>query len=277
MSKNPTAESDESLTLTNERGKGRPKVKNMCTTTLLVMALCTAVTSAEEPFKSRHLHKAEDPDTFIIGERVYSGPQAGETLTGFTVIPPRRNHLEEEFDPVTEALGKPHFLIFIDDSDVAEGTGAFQNAAKLIDEHSQTGLAATVVILAHDRKREETYTNMADHYWKIVNSAYRIGYAPEGRDGPGAYGLNRNFPLTILIADAEGNVLHNFPFREVPPDFPSPHVLGGLAAAVGEDRETVASWLNNNPGVYHEFFMNKQDVRNEDMKKKDMKNKEMKK
>ena len=248
MSKNPTAESDESLTLTNERGKGRPKVKNMCTTTLLVMALCTAVTSAEEPYKSKHLHKAEDPDTFIIGERVYSGPQAGETLTGFTVIPPRRNHLEEEFDPVAAGLGKPHFMIFIDDSDIEEGIGAFINAAWMVDKKSKTGLAASVVVLEHEGSGATgaiQFATMGEPFWNAYNAVCRIGYAPDGRDGPGAYGLNRNFPLTILIADAEGKVLYNFPFLEIPPDVPDPHVLGALAAAVGEDRETVAAWLNN--------------------------------
>ena len=251
-------------------------MNNICTTTLLVIALCTAVVSAEEPYKSPLVHKAEDPTKFQIGDPIYSGPQPGEKLRGFTVLPLKRNHPEEEFDPVALALaaGKPQFLIFIDDSDVAEGTGSFQNAAKLIDEHSQTGLAATVVILAHDRKREETYTNMAEYAWKIVNSAYRIGYAPEGRDGPGAYGLNRNLPMTIILADAEGNVLHNFPFREIPPDAPNPYVLGGLADAVGEDRETVDSWLNKK--VPEASNMQKRDMKKKDMENKDMKNKDMK-
>jgi hypothetical protein len=244
----------------------------MCTTTLLVMALCTAVTSAEEPFKSKHLHKAEDPAKFQVGDPVYSGPQPGEKLRGFTVIPPRRNHLEEEFDPVAAGLGKPHFMIFIDDSDIEEGIGAFINAAWMVDKKSKTGLAASVVILAHERTTEIGFNTKDDNFWNVLNAVYRIGYAPDGRDGPGAYGLNRDFLMTILIADAEGKVLYNFPHRQRPSDYPSPHVLGGMAAAVGEDRETVASWLNNNPGVYHEFFMNKQDVRNEDMKKKDMKN-----
>jgi len=34
--------------------------------------------------------------------------------------------------------------------------------------------------------------------------------------------------------------------------------------------------VEQHPGVYHEFSMNKQDVRNEDMKKKGMKKKDMK-
>ncbi len=252
-------------------------MNNIRTTTLLVMALCTAVASAEEPFKSRHLHKAEDPAKFQVGDPVYSGPQPGEKLRGFTVIPPKRNHLEEEFDPVAAGLGKPHFMIFIDDSDIEEGIGAFINAAWMVDKKSKTGLAASVVILAHERTTGIRFNSMNDGFWNGLNSVYRIGYAPDGRDGPGAYGLNRDFPMTIILADAEGKVIYNFPYRDIPPDFPSPHVLGGMAGAVGEDRETVAGWLNNIPGVWHEWYNEEKDMKNEDMKKKGMKNKEMKK
>jgi hypothetical protein len=213
------------------------------------MALCTAVVSAEESRKYWHHHKAEDPNTFVVGERFYSGPQPGETLTGFTVLHLKRNHLQGEFDPVALAAGKPHFIIFIDDSD----------------------------ILSHNRKTEIGFTNMRERIWGFFNSAYQIGYAPDGRDGPGAYGLNRDFPMTIILADAEGKVIYNFPYRDIPPDFPSPHVLGGMAGAVGEDRETVAGWLNNIPGVWHEWYNEEKDMKNEDMKKKGMKNKAMKK
>jgi len=226
--------------------KGRAKVNTIRTTTSLVIAIFTAVLSADaQEFRSRHVHKAEDPAKFRVGEVAeYSGPQPGEKLRGFTVIPPRRNHLEE-FDPVALGLGKPHLLIFIDDSDIGEGIGPFINAAWMVDKQSQTGLAASVVLLAHERTTKPEFNTMEDGSWNLFNSVYRIGYSPDGRDGPGAYGLNRDILMTILIADAEGKVLYNFPYRQRLSDYPSTHVLGGLAAAVGEDRETVASWLNN--------------------------------
>jgi hypothetical protein len=227
--------------------KGRSKVNNISTTTLLVIAILTAVLSAGAEAASAFVHKVEDPADFLVGDPVYSGPQPGEKLRGFPVTPQRRNHLEEEFDPVALALGKPHIIIFIDDSDIGEGIAAYVTSVVTIRKHSRSGLAASVVILAHERPTQPPFAKYgADDPGRIyLDTVYRLGYAPDGRDGPGAYGLNRNFPMTILIADAEGNVLHNFPFREVPPDFPSPHVLGGLADAVGEDRETVAAWLNN--------------------------------
>jgi hypothetical protein len=122
---------------------------------------------------------------------------------------------------------------------------------------------------------------MRERIWGFFNSAYQIGYAPEGRDGPGAYGLNRNVPMTIIIADAEGKVLYNFPFLGIPPDVPDPHVLGALAAAVGEDRETIDSWLNNNPSGHKDYLestkvMKNKGMQNEDMKNKGMKNEDMK-
>jgi hypothetical protein len=252
-------------------------MNNIRTTTLLVIALCTAVLSADaQEFKSRHVHKVEDPADFLVGDPVYSGPQPGEKLRGFSVIPPRRNRQDDQFDPVALALGKPHILIFLDDSDIGEGIGAYAPSVLTIRKHSRSGLAASVVILAHERATEVPFAKYGeDDPGRIyLDTVYRIGYSPEGRDGPGAYGLNRNLPLTILIADAEENVLHTFPFREIPPDFSNPNVLGGLADALGEDRETVASWLNKK--VPEASNMQKREMKKKDMKNKDMKNKDMK-
>jgi hypothetical protein len=249
--------------------KGRSKVNNICTTTMLVIALCTAVLSTDAEAASPYVYKVEDPADFLVGDMVYSGPQPGEKLSSFSVIPPRRDRQNDQFDPVALGLGKPHIIIFIDDSDIGEGIRAYVSSVVTVRKHSRSGLAASVVILAHERATGVPFAKYGAEEPGVIymNTVYRIGYAPDGRDGPGAYGLNRNFPLTILIADAEGNVLHNFPFREVPPDFPNPNVLGGLADAVGEDRETVASWLNKKAPEAS-------NMQKREMKKKDMENKD---
>ena len=69
-----------------------------------------------------------------------------------------------------------------------------------------------------------------------------LGVSREGREGPGSYGLNRNVSMTVLVA-REGKVLHNFAFQQ-PLLTVDPHVLGGIAEAIGEKRETVQGWLN---------------------------------
>jgi hypothetical protein len=64
----------ELLTLRDERRKGRSKVNNIRTTTLLVIAICTAVLSADAEAATAYVHKVEDPADFLVGGPVYSGP-----------------------------------------------------------------------------------------------------------------------------------------------------------------------------------------------------------
>ena len=86
-------------------------MNNIRTTTLLVIAIWTAVLSADAEAAPSYVHKVEDPADFLVGDPVYSGAQPGEKLRGFSVIPPRKSSVDDPFDPVALALGKPHILI----------------------------------------------------------------------------------------------------------------------------------------------------------------------
>ena len=41
-----------------------------------------------------------------------------------------------------------------------------------------------------------------------------VGISPDGREGPGSYGLNRNVSQTVIIAK-DGKVLYNFAFTHL--------------------------------------------------------------
>ena len=201
----------------------------------VMLTLATGLIAVDSASAQRRYLNVKDPAEFRIGDPVYSGPQPGEQLRGFPVTPPTRTGRDEDFDPVALAAGKPHFLMFVDDMDLGEDISAWAKVRE-IHQNSRTGLAATAVILGHEPP--------TGSFFNLLKRMFQIGYAPEGRDGPGAYGLDRNIRMTILIADAKGKVLYNFPYREAPVDFPDPAVMGALAEVVGEDRETVEAWIN---------------------------------
>jgi hypothetical protein len=63
-------------------------VNNIRTTTLLVIAICTAVLSTDAEAASPYVYKVEDPADFLVGDPVYSGPQPGEKLRGSPLFLP---------------------------------------------------------------------------------------------------------------------------------------------------------------------------------------------
>jgi hypothetical protein len=54
--------------------------------------------------------------------------------------------------------------------------------------------------------------------------------------------LNRNVSQTIIFSK-DGEVTHSFVFPQGML-FVDPHVLGAVAALIGEERETLETWLN---------------------------------
>ena len=69
------------------------------------------------------------------------------------------------------------------------------------------------------------------------------GISPDGREGPGSYGLNRNVAQTVIIAK-DGKVLHNFAFTQ-PMLYTDPHFLGAIAQAIEVEPATLEKWLNS--------------------------------
>ena len=68
------------------------------------------------------------------------------------------------------------------------------------------------------------------------------GISPDGREGAGSYGLNRNVAQTVLIAK-DGKVLHNFAFTQ-PMLYTDPHLLGAIVQAIEVEPATLEKWLN---------------------------------
>ena len=143
------------------------------------------------------------------------------------------------FDFIAKADGRPHVLLLQDESGVGlRGLYDVAGVVNKISKKSEKDLHISVVFLSDDPAALKQIT-------QHVPENVLVGISPEGREGPGNYGLNRNVAQTIIIAK-DGKVLHNFAFTQ-PLLYADPYLLGAIAQTIGEDPSTVEKWLNEAP------------------------------
>jgi len=121
---------------------------------------------------------------------VFSGPQKGEKTPAFKVL----DLQGREVDCLTEWKGAPALIVFIH-----ELTRPSAQVLRKLDEHvgRREGLKALIVLLGDDINKNERYAPL---FQSIMKFRGVLGTSVDGKEGPGAYGLNRAVQLTILIA-----------------------------------------------------------------------------
>lgn len=165
-------------------------------------------------------------------EEVFSGPQVGEKLVGFKVLGAYDEQAGKEVDLVRAAGNKPLVLVFIHDP-ITRPSAAVTRAVAAYAEKHKDKLAAGVIMLKADKSEAEAFLKRARGSLQLN---VPVGISPDGVEGPGAYGLNRNVSLTILVGK-EGKVTANFALIQ-PSTTDGPKVLGEVAKVIGEKPPT---------------------------------------
>ena len=206
-------------------------------------------------YKDKSRIKVKDPALFEPSEenKIFSGPQPGEKLPPLTVTGIDGRIDGTTFDITTKADGKP-LVLFLQDTngvgvkglvnvfDLLLQIDAFQkrDSKTTGGEKSNEGLQIGVVFLADNLDTMPEWAR--DMLRKEIPNEVLTGLSPDGREGPGSYGLNRNVAQTVLIAK-DGKVLHNFAFTQ-PMLYADPHFLGAIAQAIEVEPATLEKWLN---------------------------------
>ena len=165
---------------------------------------------------------------------VFSGPQAGEKITNFKVRVLFGDLAGKEINPIEKAQGKPVLLIFANEL-TRPSNALTQVLMRYVEQHSQK-LYGSLIFLSDDPTATEALLKRAR---RALPQKAPVAISLDGKEGPGAYGLNRNVTLTILFAK-DGKVVSNFALISPSLQADMPKILKPVVKVVGGKMPTLA-------------------------------------
>ena len=147
---------------------------------------------------------------------------------------------DKTYDVIAKADGQLLVLFLQDESGLGlRGLVGISRLLAQTAEKSKQKMHISAVFLGDT---PDTLENQASKLVPHIPSEVLLSISPDGREGPGSYGLNRSVAQTVIIAK-DGKVLHNFAFTQ-PMLRPDPYVLGAIGEAIGQKPATLENWLN---------------------------------
>ncbi len=138
-------------------------------------------------------------------EEIFSGPQIGERLVPFETRTPYGDAAGETFDLIKDADGKPVLVVFVHNV-----TRPSLSLTRTVIEYARDKwpdrLTSGIVFLSDDATETENWLKRARH---AIPKNIPVGISVDGLEGPGAYGLNREATLTVLVGN-DNAVTANF-------------------------------------------------------------------
>lgn len=159
---------------------------------------------------------------------VFSGPQVGEKLPAFEAKGVFGDLDGKKFDLIKTAGNKSVALIFVH-ARTRPAFGLTNLVMKYAATRTKAGLLSGVIFLTEDLTATEAWMRQVErHFPKGVS----YGLSTDGAEGPGAYGLNRNVTLTVLIGK-EGKATANFALVQPSIQADGPKILKAIVDVTG--------------------------------------------
>jgi hypothetical protein len=179
--------------------------------------------------------------TIYGADSVFSGPQPGERTTSFKVIEINQGTEMKERDPIMENAGAPTALVFVHAVE-----RSLVPLLRVVDQYGAERkdlIKTEIVFLFGDRLQGEQRLRAVTASLKLHS---RTGLSPDGAEGPGNYGLNKECMMTILAA--KGNVVSaNFALVQ-PGIADARRVIDALAKVCGDTNPPSMARLSAGPG-----------------------------
>ena len=170
-----------------------------------------------------------------VAEPLFSGPQIGEELSSFEMVGVFDDKAGKRFDPIAEAKGKPIVVLFMHQAN-RPSIGMTRLLMNYLAERKDQDVANCVVWLTADPTQAESDLKRMRHALPQKNM---VGIFPDGVEGPGAYGLNRQVTLTILVGK-ENKVTANYALVQPSIQVDLPKVFKSIVDIAGGDMPDIS-------------------------------------
>jgi hypothetical protein len=167
------------------------------------------------------------PVALAAADPIFSGPQPGEKTTDFKVVEIGGGADGTERDPVRENAGAPTVLVFV--HTVERSLLPLLRVIEQYGVERRERIKTEVIFLAADRRSGEERVRAVNGSLKL---RARVGLSPDGAEGPGNFGLNKECMMTVVIAK-DNVVTANFALVQ-PGIADAPKVIAALAKTCGD-------------------------------------------
>jgi hypothetical protein len=163
-------------------------------------------------------------------EEQFSGPQQGEPLPALTMNGVYDELAGKPIDVSKEIGDGPGLIIFVHER--TRPTFGLMNALmKFSETRREKGLTTATCLLSADPTETENWLKQVRQYLPKEKELL-LGISPEGQEGPGAFGLNRNVAMTILVVNGQ-KVITNFALVQPGIDVDGPKILKAVVEVTG--------------------------------------------
>ncbi|MFM8263370.1 MAG: hypothetical protein ACKN9S_13915 [Pirellula sp.] len=173
-------------------------------------------------------------------QSIYSGPQVDEQLSPFSVTLALGESAGKTIDPVKLAQGKPMLLVFLQDVN-RQSISLTRVLTQYAQSRAKDGLNTTVILLGDDATGAQNTITRIKH---ALTQSVATGVSPDGREGPGSYGLNRSVQLTILVANKD-RVTANFALVQPSLQVDLPRVVKAIIEQIGGTEPKLSDLLES--------------------------------
>jgi hypothetical protein len=161
-------------------------------------------------------------------EPVFSGPQVGEKLTPFKLDGVFGDAAGTNIDLIQQADGGLLVIVFVHER-TRPAFGLTNTVLRFAASRAKDGLIGAAVFLTADATETQDWMKrVAGNFPTGVT----FGISPDGQEGPGAYGLNRNVALTVLVGK-ENKVTANFALVQPSVQADGPKIFKAIVDVLG--------------------------------------------